>query len=176
MGAAKGPLYLAHFRRRREGITDYAHRLALLKRGGTRLVVRKTNQQVLAQFVQFDVKGDKTVASCGSVELRELGFPGKRNTPSAYLVGLRAGLRAKGKGVEEFVLDAGRHTASKGSLIFAVLKGALDAGLKAPHGEEVLPSAERMAGKHLSSEVQQAFESTKQKIIQEGGRPAPAKK
>jgi large subunit ribosomal protein L18 len=177
MTAARGPLYLTHFRRRREGRTDYANRLALLKGGQPRLVVRKTNRYVLAQFVSFDAWGDRTLSSCNSLELREMGFPGKRNTPSAYLAGLRAAVRAKAKGVSTFVLDIGRHSPSKGSVLFAALQGALDAGLKAPHGAEVLPKPERIAGKHLSSEVQKSFDSTKQKILSEAGGtrvPAPA--
>lgn len=168
-------MYIAHFRRRREGVTDYAHRLALLKRGGTRMVVRKSNRSVLAQFVLFGENGDRTVAACNSLELRELGFPGKRNTPSAYLVGLRAGLRAKAAGVKDFVLDTGRNTASKGSLLFAALKGAIDAGLEAPHGEESLPSAERISGKHLSADIQKAFDAVKEKITKEAGARKPAR-
>lgn len=170
MAKAKGPLYISHFRRRRAGLTDYAARLALLKSGKPRMVVRKTNGSVLAQFLLFDAKGDKTVAFCSSQELEGIGFAGKRNTPSAYLVGLRAGLRAKRNGVKEFVFDIGRQTASKGSLLFAALQGALDAGLQSNVGEEIMPSAERISGKHLSAEVQKSFEAVKQKIIQEAGQ------
>lgn len=175
MGAAKGPLYITHFRRRREGTTNYPQRLALLKRGGARLVVRKTNRGVIAQFVTFDLKGDRTLSSCTTLQLHELGFPGKRNTPSAYLVGLKAGMLVKSKGVTDFTLDIGRSSATKGSLVFAALQGALDAGLTAPHGEQIMPSADRVSGKHLSAEVQKAFTTAKQKIISEVGPEKPAK-
>jgi large subunit ribosomal protein L18 len=42
------------------------------------------------------------------------------------------------------------HEPVPGSKVFAVLKGALDAGLQIPHGEEVLPPEDRISGKHIS--------------------------
>jgi len=165
MTQAKGPLHAVHFRRRREGKTDYAKRLALLKSRKTRLVIRKTNARVIAQFIDFDAKGDKTVASAESKELAKHGFTGKCNAPSAYLVGALAAKKASAKGVKEFVLDTGRHEITKGGIIFAALKGALDAGLKAPHSPECIPAQDRIEGKHLSKQTQDSFASAKQKIL-----------
>ncbi len=88
MTQAKGPLYQVHFRRRREGRTDYQKRLALLKSHKPRLVVRKTLRTVIAQVVKFSEKGDTVLASADSRMLSEFGYAGKRNTPSAYLTGL----------------------------------------------------------------------------------------
>ncbi|NYZ74772.1 50S ribosomal protein L18 [Candidatus Micrarchaeota archaeon] len=165
MTQAKGPLHAVHFRRRREGKTDYEKRLALLKSRKTRMVVRKTNARVIAQFVEYDAKGDKTIASADSKELTKQGFPGKCNAPSAYLVGALAAKKASAKGVKDFVLDTGRHEITHGGIIFAALKGALDAGLQAPHSPECIPKPERIEGKHLKQETQTAFASAKQKIL-----------
>src|SRR3989344_7695497 len=107
MSKATGPLYVVHFKRRREGKTDYAKRLALLKSGKPRLVVRKTNRFVIVQVISWTEKGDQTVACATSKALGNFGFQGKSNSPSAYLTGLLCGVKAKAKGVGEIVLDVG---------------------------------------------------------------------
>ena len=38
----------------------------------------------------------------------------------------------------------------KGSRLYAVLKGAVDAGLSIPHSEEALPAIERINGKSIA--------------------------
>jgi len=167
MAKATGPLYSVHFRRRREGKTDYGKRLALIKSNTPRLVVRKTNRFIIAQVTSWGENGDSTIASATSKALGAFGFAGKANTPSAYLTGLLCGVKAKAKGVSEIVLDAGLHSPTKGSVIFAVLKGAVDAGLKANFGEGKMPSQERISGKHLNAEAEQKFAAAKQKILTE---------
>ena len=151
MSKATGPLYVVHFRRRREGVTDFAKRIALLKSGKPRLVVRKTNKYVVVQVVQLEQKGDKTVTSATSRQLAKYGFSGKANTPSAFLTGLLVARAASKKGVSECVADFGRHAATKGSLLYAAVKGAMEGGLKIPVGGEVFPAQERLEGKHLKS-------------------------
>ncbi len=165
MTKAKGPLYDVHFRRRREGVTDYAKRLALLKSGKPRLVVRKTNKQVIVQVIEYSPDGDRVLASVASSALSKLaGFPGKCNTPSAYLAGAAAAKKALAKGIKQAVPDFGRHTASKGSLLYAALKGAADAGLQIAFSEAVLPSQDRIAGKHLKG-VEEKFVEALKKIM-----------
>lgn len=164
MTQATGAVYDVHFRRRRQGRTDYAKRLSHLKSGKTRLIVRKTNKFVLAAFADFSEKGDLVRASKSSRELKQFGFPGKCNTPSAYLTGYWLGREAKKKGVTEAILDIGLHPATKGGLLFAALKGAIDAGIQLPFGEEILPSGERISGAHLKGETAKQFEECKKKI------------
>lgn len=162
---ATGPLYAVHFRRRREQKTDYNKRLALLKSGRPRLIVRKTNRYIQVQLAQFNLSGDAVIVNVSSKKLAEFGFPGKNNTPSAYLTGLLAGKIALGKGAKEFVLDIGRHSPTTGSVVFAAAKGAIDAGLKAEYSEEKYPSEERIAGKHISDDLQKSFGQAKEKIM-----------
>ena len=69
--------------------------------------------------------------------------------PSAYLVGLLIGKRAKTKGVERAILDIG--LARPGSRIFAAAKGALDGGLVMPIDKEALPAEGRIRGDHVAS-------------------------
>lgn len=130
MTRATGPSFRVYFRRRREGKTNFAKRLALIKSGKTRMVVRRSNAGLLVQFVDFDPKGDKTILSVSGAHLsKSYKWPSKRNVWTAYLAGLMAGRMALKKGVKEFVLDMGMYTPSKGSVIFAAQQGASDAGL-----------------------------------------------
>ncbi|MEM2029232.1 MAG: 50S ribosomal protein L18, partial [Candidatus Bathyarchaeia archaeon] len=55
---AKGPSYSVPFRRRKEGKTDYRLRKKLILSGLPRLVVRKTNRNIIAQLVRATVIGD----------------------------------------------------------------------------------------------------------------------
>ncbi|MGC9079201.1 MAG: 50S ribosomal protein L18 [Nanopusillaceae archaeon] len=150
---AHGPRYVVKYRRRRENITDYRKRLKLLKSGKLRLVVRRHLNNFIAQIIQYDERGDKTLITVHSKTLeKKYGWKGHRgNLPTAYLVGLLIGLEAKKRGINEAILDIGRYSKTKGNSLFAVLKGALDAGLEIPHGEEILPSEERIRGEHIKN-------------------------
>ncbi|GAB6945062.1 50S ribosomal protein L18 [Vulcanisaeta sp. JCM 14467] len=143
--------YKVKFRRRREGKTNYYRRREMIKSGLPRLVVRRTNRYIIAQVVVPKVMGDEVVVSATSKELVDFGWKGGlKNTSSAYLVGLIIGYKALLKGVKKAILDIGLHRPIKGARIFAVLKGALDAGLEVPHGEEILPDEDRIGGKHIA--------------------------
>ncbi|WP_456368918.1 50S ribosomal protein L18 [Thermococcus sp.] len=150
---ARGPRYRVPFRRRREGKTNYHKRLKLLKSKKPRLVVRKSLNHHIAQIVVYDPKGDKTIVSAHTRELmRDFGWKGHGgNTPSAYLLGLLIGYKAKQAGIEEAILDIGLHPPTRGSSIFAVLKGAVDAGLNVPHSEEIFPEDYRINGEHIAN-------------------------
>jgi large subunit ribosomal protein L18 len=160
-----GPRYRVPFRRRREGRTDYRHRAALLRGRTARLVVRKSNKHIRVQFIDYVEKGDRVIVSAVSKELEELGWTGSgKSTPGAYLTGMLAGKRAKEKGIEDAVLDIGLREPTKGAVIFAALKGAVDAGIEVPHSEEMIPSEDRLSGKHMKEGVAAMFEATKGKI------------
>ncbi|MBI4394539.1 MAG: 50S ribosomal protein L18 [Euryarchaeota archaeon] len=160
-----GPRYRVPFRRRREGKTDYKKRLALLKSGKTRVVVRRSLQRVTVQFANYSETGDVIIATATSVDLKGLGWDGApTNTPAAYLVGLLAGKRASAKNVKEGVLDIGRHNPVPGSRVFAALKGVVDAGVDVPHGENILPDDARIAGGHLEGSSTEKFNAVKAKI------------
>ncbi|MFW5912497.1 MAG: 50S ribosomal protein L18 [Candidatus Hadarchaeota archaeon] len=149
--ARKGSHRVIHHRRKREGKTDYHYRRRLLKSEKPRLVARISLEHVRAQLVEPGEEGDIVLVSAFSKELSDFGYMGYRaNTPAAYLSGYLCGLRAVDEGVEEAVLDLDRFVSSPQARIFAVLKGALDAGLKVPHGEDVLPTDERCRGEHIS--------------------------
>lgn len=162
MTRAKGPTYLVHYRRRREGKTNFAKRLALVKSGKPRMVVRRSNKHVRIQFVEFDAKGDRTLLTVDDASLKKnFNWPSRRNVWTAYLTGLYAGREAGKKGVKEFVLDMGSYTPSKGNLVFAALKGAVDAGLAARFDEGMVPSG-KLA--NPPDGIKKAFEDAKARI------------
>lgn len=149
---ARGPSYNVPYRRRREGKTNYHRRKKLLISGLPRLVARKTNKHIIAQIVEASIEGDRVLASAHSSELRKkFGWLGSlKNLPAAYLTGLLCGYRALKKNIKKAILDIGLQTPSKGARVFAVMKGCIDAGIEIPHGEEILPSEERIKGQHIS--------------------------
>jgi hypothetical protein len=57
--------------------------------------------------------------------------------------------------VKEAVLDLGLRAPTKGSLVFATLKGILDAGVAIPHDERKLPDEKRIQGQHISDYAKQ---------------------
>jgi large subunit ribosomal protein L18 len=148
MAKAKGPTYGIAFRRRRENRTNYAKRLALVKSGLTRMVVRSSKREVTVQFVEFGEEGDTTVVGVESRALKRFGWVPRANVPTAYLAGLYAATLAKKKGMKEFVLDIGLVSPVKSSIPFAAQKGAIDGGLASPQGEGIVDDG-RMKGAHI---------------------------
>lgn len=142
--------YETKFRRRREEKTNYKKRLALLKSGKARFVVRKSLKQITAQVMQYEKNGDKIVAGAKSNDLSKFGWPfHKGNLSSAYLTGYLCAVRALAKKQNNAVLDIGLATPIHGSAVFAALKGALDAGIEIAHDATSLPSEDRIRGKHI---------------------------
>lgn len=179
------------FKRKKQGKTDYKQRLRFVSSGKIRLVIRKTNKNVLVQFIEYSTNGDIVKASGHTNELEKYGWKGaKRNSYGAYLVGLLAGLKAKKQGIAGAIADIGLNKTIKGSILYAALKGTLDAGINVPHSDEILPSEERIKGKHTANyakavgenknkmfsyylknkinpeEIPNIFEKVKQKIIE----------
>ncbi len=161
----QGPHYRVAFRRRRESRTDYRRRAKLLRSSLPRAVVRKTLNQTLVQLVEAHAGGDHVLASAVSRDLKEHGWAlGTGNVPAAYLTGYLAGKRAKAKGITGAVLDIGLQEPSKGGRVFAALQGLIDSGLLVPHDKEILPSKDRIRGKHISETVEKAFDDVKAKL------------
>ena len=170
----RGKVRIVPQRRRREGRTDYRHRLAMVKSGKPRFVIRKSVNSMTCQFIEHDSKGDRTLVTVSSSNLPALGWKGSiGNIPAAYLTGLLCGIKAKKSGIKEAVLDIGLHTSTKGSRLYSALKGAVDAGIGIPHSDEIFPPEERIRGKHIEQhaesmgkklQVSSLFDQVKKKI------------
>lgn len=138
-------------RRRFENKTDYKARLALLKSGLPRIVVRKTNKYVITQIIGSKEAQDFVICSVNSKELKKYGWNlSLKNIPASYLTGFLLGTIAKKNKVEKAILDLGLQRSTKGSKIYAVLKGCIDAGIDVTCSKDILPSEDRIKGKHLT--------------------------
>ena len=145
-------IYTVPPRRKREGKTDYRKRLTLLKSGVPRLVVRKSLKNILAQIIQYQPTGDKVLVSAHSNELKRFGWMlHNGNATAGYLVGLLLGEKAKKAKIKEAILDIGLHHSVKGTSIYAVVKGSIDAGLRVPCDPDILPKDDRLQGKHVEA-------------------------
>ena len=134
-------------RRRLEKKTDYRSRLALLKSGEKRLVVRKTNRYIIAQIIESKQAQDKVIIGITSKILLTKGWPKShagslKSIPAAYLTGLIIGKLAKEKNINSAIFDIGLNRNIHKSRLYAFLKGAIESGLKIPHSKDALPSEE----------------------------------
>jgi large subunit ribosomal protein L18 len=163
---AHGPRYTVRFRRSRVGKTNYHTRLSILKARKSRLVIRKTNKYITCQIVNYSASGDSIVASAHSKQLIKHGWKHScNNISAAYLTGLMAGSVAKKAKVSEAIFDMGSYSSVKGSILYAALKGVVDAGLTVPHNPEVFPSEDRLSGKHTKAkDLLKDIEAVKKKL------------
>jgi len=155
-------------KRRRQAKTNYAKRQKMIRQDlkrpnyqQTRLVVRISGTTVTCQMVKAYVKGDRTIASACSSELRNYNITyGLKNFSACYLTGFLLGCRVmrqsklhkiyKGNtqdvGVAHLemtldgqpatfraILDMGLKASTKGGKVYAALKGVTDAGVFVPH-------------------------------------------
>ncbi|MGY8702365.1 MAG: 50S ribosomal protein L18 [Candidatus Poseidoniales archaeon] len=155
------------YRRRRSGETDYHRRSKLLRARKPRAVVRISNTQTSCQLVNYLAAGDEVVVNfTGQGLVSKYGWPesnSRKSLPASYLVGLAMGKAAVAAGYKEAILDIGL-AASRGSRVYAALKGMLDAGLDLPHGESAIPDDERLNGAHINEKLASQVEKTRGKI------------
>ena len=151
-------------KRRRQGKTDYHRRLRLLRSGTPRAVVRVSNTQVICQLVSYNPSGDIILQSVNGKSLTDsYSWPedaSKKSIPACYVAGYALGKKAISGGNHEAVLDIGLAASSPGSRVFSALKGMIDAGLDIPHGTSVLPSEDRLGGKHIGDSLSSSIEAS----------------
>jgi len=166
--------FQVQFKRRREGKTDYYARKRLCIQDKNkynspkyRLVVRKTNKDIICQIAYATVKCDRILSAAYSHELPKFGVKtGLNNYAAAYATGLllarrvltKLGLNEKYEGqtkkdqVGKFfavaalkgerrpfyvILDVGLNRTTTGAKIFAAMKGAADGGIHIPHSSKM---------------------------------------
>ena len=135
------------YNRKLKGKTNYKKRLKLLMSKKPRLVIRKSINNINMQIVEYHADGDKILSSVNSLELKKLGWDlNTGNIPAAYLTGLLLAKKSKNKKISEVIVDIGLNTPTKGSKIFAALKGAIDNGIKTPHSENMFPDEKAISG------------------------------
>lgn len=150
-------------RRRREGKTDYRKRLVLLKGNSARLVVRKSNKYIILQVVESKHAQDKIIKTVSTKDLLKYGWPedkvGKlKSLGAAYLVGLLMGKKVKDMVKGRVILDSGLIPNTKGSRVYAAVKGLADSGINIPFNEEVVPSKESIEKEEFFNKVKEGIE------------------
>ena len=141
-----------HFRRKREGKTDYRKRLRLLLGKTPRAVFRRSIDFVWLQLINYNEKGDQVIITAHAKELKEKGWNGSfNNIPAAYLTGLLFAKKAKEAKVTKVIADNGPYATIPKSAFYAAIKGIRDGGLELPASEDVLPPEERIKGEHIKA-------------------------
>jgi large subunit ribosomal protein L18 len=159
--------------------TDYQQRKRLLKSGKIRFVARPSNKQVLVQFVESKIGGDRTFVQVRSNDLKKHGWDvATSNLPAAYLTGYLAGKKAAKAKIKEAILDVGTFAVNPGTRIFATLKGVVDAGIEVPYNEKMVPPEDRIRGehikayaKHLAKEDKEKYDKTFSKYLAVSKKP-----
>ncbi len=134
--------------RRASAKTNYGKRVELLKGRLPRLVVRKSNRNVLIQLVKYEPDGDKVLASVSSRELSKFNWLPHSNIPTAYLTGMLLAKKARPMNVGKVVLDTGLSKPVKFNVLFAAAKGCADNGVELPNSIEF--DEARLTGKHVA--------------------------
>jgi large subunit ribosomal protein L18 len=132
--------------RRLKAVTNYKKRVAALKSGMKRLVVRKSNRTITLQIVEYGMEGDKVIATSSSRELKGIGWEPRCNIPTAYLTGMLLGKKADKN--SEYILDIGLYRPVGGSVVFAAAKGFSDSGAKLHNSIEF--DEKRLTGEHIA--------------------------
>jgi len=156
-------------RRRRENKTDYLKRLKLLKSRSPRVVFRKTNKYIIAQYVTSKQAQDKIEIGVNSKHLINYGWPKEfegslKSIPAAYFVGLLMGKNIIKRKLETPIADFGMLRALHKTKVYAFLKGLSDAGIKIKCKEETFPSEDRIKGKHMKKDFSKIFDEIKSKM------------
>ncbi|MEM0128049.1 MAG: 50S ribosomal protein L18 [Thermoplasmatales archaeon] len=154
-------------KRRRLMKTDYSKRLAFVKSGIPRAIIRRSLKHSLVNIAEFNETGDKILVHGSTIELKKFGWTSPTgNTPAAYLAGYLAGIRAKKKGIDRVIIDLGVQKVVKGSRILSCVKGLRDAGLSIPFEDGLFPDESRILGKHLKTVETEKVEQVK-KLMEE---------
>jgi len=151
-------------RRRQECKTNYNKRLILLKGNKLRLVVRKTNRYIILQIVDSLNAQDKVLYSANTLELLKKGWPEEKkgslkNLSAAYLGGMLLGNKAK-EIKKEVILDSGLIPSTKGSRVYAAVKGVSDSGIKINFDEKIMFDEDKIAekiGKDVFDKVKESL-------------------
>lgn len=166
--------YQTKNRRRREGKTDYQARRRLVFQDKNkydtkkyRFAVRRTNRRIICSIIFATLKGDRTMTSADSQELRRFGITaGLTSYSAAYATGLLCARRllkekkmdtmfvgqtkidgalysVKNENTERRAfqanLDVGLVRTTTGNRVFGAMKGANDGGIHVPHKEKRFP-------------------------------------
>lgn len=154
-------------KRRRQGKTDYPHRIGMLKSGKPRVVFRRTNKLIIGQHIKSNESKDSIITGAISKELLKYGWKREGNLKSitaSYLTGFLLGKKILDKEDKaEAIFDIGLQKNIKKSRAYGFLKGVIDAGIKINAKEDVFPDEKTIKGNSLKHKEE--FDKIKESII-----------
>jgi len=138
------------FRRKMENRTNYRKRRKMILSRKPAMYVKISNKNIYAQVLVPAVVGDRTVVQANSKELQKAGWAyGRKNFPSAYLVGLLMGRRALKAGLNEVLFYSGTNVFRAKTRLTGVIRGAVEAGLKVRCDDEIFPEDDAVNGERI---------------------------
>lgn len=158
------------FKRRRQGKTNYLRRKKLLRGELPRIVFRRTNKYIIAQYITSKEAKDKIEIGVTSKDLKKYGWPKEfegslRSITASYLTGILIGSRVIKEKKKTPIFDFGMISSIHKTRAFAFLKGVIDSGLKISHKkEDIFPSEDRIEGKHLKKDFSDWYNKIKLNI------------
>lgn len=157
-------------RRRRENKTDYLLRLKLLKSGKPRVVFRKSNKYVIAQYIVSKQAKDKVEIGVSSKHLVDYGWPEEfkgslKSITASYFLGFLIGKKILESKKENPIIDFGMLRTLHKTKVFAFLKGLSDIGIKINCKKEAFPTEESISGKYLKKDFSEIFNKIKSQIM-----------
>ena len=157
-------------RRRLECKTNYLKRIKLLKSGKPRVVFRKTNKYVIAQYVTSREAQDKVEIGMSSKNLSKYGWPKEfagslKSIPASYLTGLLMGKKIIKQKLKTPIVDFGMIRTLHKTRVYGFLKGLIDAGVDIKCKKDALPDEDRINGKHMKNKI--PFNEIKSKVEKE---------
>ncbi len=156
-------------RRKKEAKTDYGKRIKLLKSKTPRVIFRKTNRYIIAQYVTSKEAQDKVEIGVTSRDLKKFGWPEEfegslKSVTASYLTGLLIGKEIIKKKLKTPIVDFGMTRAVRKNRAYAFLNGLIDAGVKIKCDKEFFPEEDRISGKHMKKDFSKTFTEIKSKI------------
>ncbi len=160
------------FNRRREGKTDYSRRIKLLRGRSPRIVFRKTNKYIIAQYIVTKEAKEKIEIGITSRELKKYGWPkvfdgSLRSISASYLTGYLIGKKILKDKKQIPILDIGMTSPIHKTAPYAFLRGLVDSGLKINHDKKIFPEEGRIKGKNLKEDFSDTFDKIKDSINRE---------
>lgn len=154
-------------KRRQQNKTDYLKRLKLLKSGIPRIVFRRTNKYIIAQYITSKEAQDKAIFGVSSKILLKHGWLEKaqgslKSIPASYLTGYYVGKKIQKDKLKTPIIDFGMIKTLHKTKVFGFLKGVIDSGIEINCKEEAFPEEARIKGESLKNKIN--FEEIKGNI------------
>jgi len=156
-------------RRRKENKTNYSKRIKLLKGETPRILFRKTNKYIIAEYITSKEAQDKIEIGMNSKTLIKYGWPKEmegslKSIPASYLIGFLIGKKILSSKKTTPILDIGMIRNLHKTKPYAFLKGLVDSGIKMKYKEGVFPEKDRIEGKNMKADFSKTFNEIKSKI------------